>query len=82
VGEILQTHGIGILDLLKCDIEGAEREVFAACDAWIGRVRCMVVEVHDGLGIPELAHALARAGGRFESVETGDPTVGIFRQSV
>jgi FkbM family methyltransferase len=81
VSELMQTHGIEVLDLLKCDIEGAEREVFAACDTWIGRVRCMVVEVHDGLGIAELAEMLARAGGRFASVDTGDPTVAVFRQS-
>jgi FkbM family methyltransferase len=36
----------GDIDLLKCDIEGAEAEVFADCQEWIGRIRSMVVEVH------------------------------------
>lgn len=34
------------IDLFKCDIEGAEREVFESCAGWIGRVRVMVVELH------------------------------------
>jgi FkbM family methyltransferase len=80
VGEILDTHGIGVVDLLKCDIEGAEREVFAACDEWVGRVRCMVVEVHDGFSVSELADLLARAGERFESLDSGDPTIAVFRR--
>ncbi len=80
VADILQTQAIDELDLLKCDIEGAEREVFAACAAWIGRVRCMVIEVHDDLGIPELAGMVARAGGRFDLVDAGDPTIAVFRR--
>jgi FkbM family methyltransferase len=81
MGEILKAHGIGGVDLLKCDIEGAEREVFAACDDWIGRVRSMVVEVHEGFGVSELADLLGRAGGRFESVDAGDPTIAVFRRT-
>jgi FkbM family methyltransferase len=34
------------IDLLKCDIEGAERELFESCGGWIARVRVMVVELH------------------------------------
>lgn len=36
----------GSIDLLKCDIEGAEAEVFAKCAEWIPRVRYLVVELH------------------------------------
>lgn len=36
----------GPVDLLKCDIEGAECEVFSECAPWIDRVRHLVVEVH------------------------------------
>jgi FkbM family methyltransferase len=36
----------GDIDLLKCDIEGSEREVFQNCASWISRVRNLVVEVH------------------------------------
>ena len=36
------------LDLLKIDIEGAEREVFSAADlAWLERVEIIMIELHD-----------------------------------
>src|SRR5687768_10523250 len=34
---LLQTGGIAHVDLLKVDIEGAERELFGDCHPWIGR---------------------------------------------
>ena len=34
------------IDLLKCDIEGAESQVLADCAGWIGRVRNLVIELH------------------------------------
>lgn len=34
------------IDLMKCDIEGAEEELFATCGSWIGRVRYLAVELH------------------------------------
>lgn len=54
------------IDLLKCDIEGAEREVFADCASWIGRVRNLVVEVHGSYTKDLFMDDLRRAGGRFE----------------
>ncbi len=50
------------IDLLKCDIEGAERELFESCKGWIHRVCCFVVETHDDWGAEDLANALQRAG--------------------
>ena len=56
----------GSIDLLKCDIEGAEAEVFADCAAWIGRVRQLIVEVHRPYTVRALLEDLAHGGGRFE----------------
>jgi FkbM family methyltransferase len=40
--------GAGVeIDLLKCDVEGAEREIFADCRSWIHRVRNILIELHD-----------------------------------
>jgi FkbM family methyltransferase len=45
--EILASCGEeGPIDLLKCDIEGAERELFESAGAWLPRVQTMLVEVH------------------------------------
>jgi len=43
-----ETIADGEIDLLKCDVEGAEEEIFYDCRAWIRRVRTMIVEIHPG----------------------------------
>ncbi len=46
VPEIIRRHGP--IDVLKMDIEGAEKEVFSAADlSWLDQVRCLIVELHD-----------------------------------
>lgn len=67
VAQILShCHVDGVVDLLKCDIEGAEQEVFADCHEWIGRVRHVVVELHPPYGPDQLLDDLRRNGGNFE----------------
>ncbi len=48
VEDILHTAGWEHADLIKCDIEGAERELFADRDArWHQDALCVTVETHD-----------------------------------
>lgn len=47
VGDLLSRRQRDRVDLLKIDIEGAEKEVFDASAAWIGRVGTLFVELHD-----------------------------------
>ncbi len=56
----------GPVDLLKCDIEGAESELFAECADWIGRVRNLVVELHRPYSAEDFLAHLDRAGARFQ----------------
>ncbi len=45
--ELLKENGVDVVDLLKLDIEGAEKEVFESSATWIGRVGAIAIEVHD-----------------------------------
>ena len=46
--ELLEEHGISRVDILKMDIEGAEKEVFEpGCASWLAKTRILVVELHD-----------------------------------
>ncbi len=45
--DLMARHGITDIDLLKMDIEGAEIEVLAASDSWIGHVGVLCVELHE-----------------------------------
>lgn len=49
VSKILNESGFDIIDLLKIDIEGAEKEVFGAENVheWLSRVNVLVIELHD-----------------------------------
>jgi FkbM family methyltransferase len=63
---LLEDAGFDRIGVLKCDIEGAEAEVFADCRSWIDRVDAMSVECHnDKMTSDELLAALAANGGEF-----------------
>ena len=48
VDEILDESGFDRIDILKIDIEGAEKEVFEGdVGRWISRVNLLVLELHD-----------------------------------
>jgi len=49
VDGIMQEYGLGYVELLKVDIEGAEKEVFKDPSSWIDRVGFIVIELHDRL---------------------------------
>lgn len=61
------------VDLLKCDIEGSERELFRDCSQWIGKIRHLIVETHNSWSDPndtytveQLFSDLRSAGWKFE----------------
>ena len=47
--EVMRRYGMQHVDVLKMDIEGAEKEVFEGYDEWIDRVGSLIVEIHDHL---------------------------------
>ena len=49
VARLLADSGFDEIDLIKIDIEGAEKEVFSAPDVddWLPKVKVLVIELHD-----------------------------------
>ena len=49
VAKLLADSGFDEIDLLKIDIEGAEKEVFSApdVDEWLSKVKVLTIELHD-----------------------------------
>jgi FkbM family methyltransferase len=48
LGQILRELGQPAIDLLKLDVEGAEKEIFSAgCDDWLPRTNVLMLELHD-----------------------------------
>ena len=54
----------GRIDLLKCDIEGAEEELFADCSSWLPLlIGVASVECHGRFGQAELLRLVRENGG-------------------
>ena len=47
VDRIIKEFNLEKIDILKIDIEGAEREVFTDTSAWIEKVSSLIVELHE-----------------------------------
>jgi FkbM family methyltransferase len=74
IEDILRKLAVSDIDLLKLDIEGSERELFSTdTEAWLGRVGCIVIELHDRLR-PGCAKAFysALAGREFAQEIRGE----------
>jgi len=55
-----------VIDLLKCDIEGAEAELFADCGPWIRRMKSIIVELHASYDKTKFLVDIKRGGGEFD----------------
>jgi FkbM family methyltransferase len=61
MAEILERFRIDRVDIFKCDIEGAERDLFESdCDGWLTRTRFIAIETHG----PECLSAVMTATRR------------------
>ena len=82
VPEIMDVAGLGAspIDLLKCDVEGSEAEIFRGGPAWIARVGAILAEVHGGYTPDDFAADVRAAGGTWSMTVSG-PTVLLVRQT-
>jgi FkbM family methyltransferase len=67
---LMKENGIRMIDFLKVDIEGSEKEVFQTC-AWIKSVRVIAIELHDRVR-PDCWSTVQSAAVDFRSDRQGD----------
>jgi FkbM family methyltransferase len=81
VARLMAEHHLKWVDLLKVDIEGAEKEVFSSPDVWIGSVGAIAIELHDRFkaGCSRSFYAAVTA---FPVEQSRGETVFVARQSV
>ncbi len=65
--EIMRRYDMPQIDVLKMDIEGAEREVFEGCADWIDRIGSLTVEIHDHSS-PGAYASVMRAKNQFKEI--------------
>ena len=63
--KLISQYDLDRIDLLKCDIEGSERELFHDCRSWISRISNMIVETHGSYRPQHLLDDLANNGATF-----------------
>jgi len=50
IDEIMSKYGYEIIDIVKIDIEGYEKEVFEKnSENWLPKTRCLIIELHDNM---------------------------------
>jgi FkbM family methyltransferase len=69
VGETGSIEVLTVPEVLARAGVGDERGLFASCGDWIGRVRTLAVETHDGYTVADVAADIAGAGSVFEARE-------------
>ena len=78
-GVDIPSLGLTAIDILKIDIEGAERELFGpGAEGWIPTARTIAVELHGAACAQVFGAAMARvraAGHGFRQFESGELTV-------
>lgn len=48
INDIMKENELEFIDILKIDIEGAEKELFESnIENWLPKIRCLIIELHD-----------------------------------
>jgi FkbM family methyltransferase len=75
---LMATFDLDTVDLLKLDVEGAEKEILMHSQPWIDRIRAIFIELHDRLR-PGCTEALGVATRGFEHVPVSPMTTLLIR---
>ncbi len=51
IDKIMKDYGLKKIDILKIDIEGAEKEVFSDATSWIEKIDSIIVELHERMKV-------------------------------
>jgi FkbM family methyltransferase len=79
IGEIIDNNQIEIVDILKLDVEGAEKEIFKSnYSNWLGKIRILIIELHERI-IPGCDEVFYNAISRynFSKFELGENLIFI-----
>lgn len=81
VNTLVTNYSWSYIDILKIDIEGAEKEVFTAKDAdvsFLNKTKCIAIEIHDEFNCREDISEILKAY-HFDCFNAGELTIGVNR---
>lgn len=76
---LMQEHAFEIIDILKIDIEGSEKEVFTGSKtdvSFLSKTKCIAIEIHDEFDCREDIYNILKHYN-FEFFDSGELTIGI-----
>lgn len=74
---LMKEYNFEVIDILKIDIEGSEKELFSNGDvSFLEKTKCIAIEIHDEFDCREMIYTILKKHN-FEYFETGDLTIGI-----
>jgi FkbM family methyltransferase len=79
IDELMHKLGVQFIDILKMDIEGAEKEVFETASPWIDKVGAIMIELHDRFR-PGCSRAFYLATQQFDYEKHRGETVILARK--
>jgi len=80
---IMAERALSFIDVLKIDVEGAEKEVFENSSNWIDRVRIIIAELHDHIKSGcSTAFSRATQGFEFNGPARGETVIRIRRELI
>jgi FkbM family methyltransferase len=62
IDEILASSGMSTVDIVKIDIEGAEKLLFSGNNDWLQRVRVIIIELHGDYSEQDFQNDMREAG--------------------
>lgn len=83
IHDIAKKNNWSFIDLLKIDIEGAERYLFQNnhFKTFLPKVKCLVIEIHDEFNVREMIYDILEQEG-FEHTEAGELTIAFSHHLV
>jgi FkbM family methyltransferase len=79
VNNLIKQHNWEFIDILKIDIEGAEKEVFTAEIAdvsFLSKTKCIAIEIHDEFNCREAINTILKQY-HFDCFNAGELTIGV-----
>ena len=85
MSDLIREFNFAEIDLLKCDIEGAEEELFNECSSWISQIKHIAIETCPPYSVAILEQKLASTGVQFVKLHHEAPDgfheLALFRRA-
>ncbi|WP_293870272.1 FkbM family methyltransferase [Flavobacterium sp.] len=84
IQDLMHQHNFEVIDILKIDIEGSEKEVFTGLNtniSFLSKTKCIALEIHDEFDCRDEIYKILKEFN-FDFFESGELIIGINRNLI